>query len=74
MDTAHDLSTNELCRLAADFAAEHGDDAMDVARRAVLSFEAEGALDRARFWLAMCVLISDIAENRIDPLAPQTVH
>jgi hypothetical protein len=74
MDATDILSADELCRLAADFACEHGDDAMDVARRQVLSLEAEGALDRARFWLAMCVLLDDIAEHRIDPLLPQTVH
>jgi len=74
MEATEILSADDLCRLAADFASEHGDDAMAVARRQVMSFEAEGAFDRARFWLAMCVLLDDIAEHRIDPFAPQTVH
>ena len=68
------LSTDDMCRLAADFAEEYGADALACAQRAVVAFEAEGAHERARFWAAVCVLIGDIAENRLDPMAVQTIH
>ncbi|HXC55519.1 MAG TPA: hypothetical protein VNU97_09500 [Rhizomicrobium sp.] len=68
------LSANDLCRLAADLADEHGADAMDVARKAVVSFEAEGAADRARFWFTLCVLLGDIADHGLNPNFPVTIH
>jgi hypothetical protein len=69
-----DLSAADLCRLAADLTEEHGVDALDFARRAVVCFEAEGAMDRARFWTTMCVFLSDIAEFGLDPDKPVTLH
>ncbi|HEX4303912.1 MAG TPA: hypothetical protein VHZ78_14030 [Rhizomicrobium sp.] len=68
------LSANDLCRLAADLADEHGADAMDFARRAVVSFEAEGATDRARFWFTLCVFLKDISEHGLSPNRPVTIH
>ncbi len=68
------LSANDLCRLAADLADEHGPGAMDFARRAVVSFEAEGANDRARFWLTLCIFLNDIAEYGLNPNRPVTIH
>jgi len=68
------LSTDEMCRIAADFAEEYGAEALACARRAMLVFEAEGAHDRAQFWFTVSVLIRDIAENRLDPDAAQTIH
>lgn len=68
------LTADDFYRLAADLADEHGADAMDYARRAVATFEAEGARDRARFWFMMCLFLDDIAENRLDPEQPVTIH
>jgi hypothetical protein len=68
------LGADDLYRIAADLAEEHGTEAMDYARRAVVSFEAEGAIDRARFWLTVCVFLDDIVEHRLDPTAQITIH
>jgi hypothetical protein len=68
------LSANDLTRLAADLAEEHGPDAMAFARRAVVAFEADGATDRARFWSTLCVFLGDIAEHRLNPNLPVTIH
>ncbi len=69
-----ELNAGDLCRLAADLAAEHGDAARDYARRAVVSFESEGAGDRARFWFMLVVLLDDIALQRLDPNGPIIIH
>ncbi|MBV9330431.1 MAG: hypothetical protein JOZ55_02635 [Alphaproteobacteria bacterium] len=68
------FSASDLCRLAADLASEHGHDALLYARRAVISFEAEGARDRAYIWFALSVLLDDIAAMRLDPALPLTIH
>jgi len=68
------LSADDLYRIAADLAEEHGASAMDYARRAVVSFEADGAIDRARFWLTVCVFLDDIVERRLDPALQVTIH
>ena len=68
------LSADDLYRIAADLAEEHGASAMEYARRAVVSFEADGALDRARFWLTVCVFLDDIVERRLDPARQVTIH
>jgi hypothetical protein len=68
------LGADDLYRIAADLAEEHGASAMDYARRAVVSFQAEGAIDRARFWLTVCVFLDDIVEHRQDPDAQITIH
>jgi hypothetical protein len=71
---AMQLSADDLYRLAADLAEEHGAAAMDYARRAVVSFEAEGAVERARFWFTLCVFLDDITEHRLNPIYPVTIH
>lgn len=68
------LSADDLYRIAADLAEEHGASAMDYARRAVVSFEAEGAMDRARFWLTLCVFLDDIVVRRLDPSLQVTIY
>ncbi len=67
-------STDDMFRLAADFAEEYGTEALACARRAMLVFEAEGAHDRAQFWFAVSVLIRDMAEFHLDPDVSQTIH
>jgi len=68
------LTTGDLFRLATDFAEEHGPKASDYAYRAVISFEAEGACERAYFWFLLLVMLGDIASNRIQPGATITIH
>lgn len=68
------MSTDDLYKLAADLAIEHGDLALEYARRAVVSFDAEGARDRAAFWQILSVLLDDIMTRRLDPGAPITLH
>jgi hypothetical protein len=65
-----ELNAGDMCRLAADLAAEHGDAARDYARRAVVSFEQEGEAERARFWFVLSVFLDDIALQRLDPHDP----
>lgn len=68
------MSTDDLYKLAADLASEHGAMAADYARRAVVSFKAEGAHDRAEFWNVLGALLDDILAQRLDPDAPLTLH
>lgn len=68
------MTATDLTRLAADLAVEHGTAAADYARRAVVSFELEGAWDRAALWFTLSVLLDDILELRLDPTAPITLH
>ena len=69
-----ELNATDMCRLAADLAAEHGDAAQDYARRAVVCFEAQGSRERARFWFALSAFLDDIARKRLDPDAAITLH
>jgi hypothetical protein len=69
-----ELNARDFCRLAADLTAEHGDAARDYARRAVVSFESEGAEDRARFWFLLGVFLDDIALQRLDPEGRIVLH
>lgn len=68
------LNAGDLCRLAADLRAEHGDAAQDYARRAIASFQLEGAAERARFWFTLSVFLDDIALRRLDPDGPIILH
>lgn len=68
------LNAGDLCRLAADLQAEHGDAARDYAQRAIVSFRSEGALDRATFWFTLSVFLDDIALRRLDPEGPIVLH
>ena len=72
--TTTQLSTGDMYRLASDFAEEFGNDASDYAWRAVMSFQAEGASDRAYFWFLLLVMLGDIAAHRIEPGAAITIH
>jgi hypothetical protein len=72
--TTSQLTTGDMYRLASDFAEEFGADASDYAWRAVISFEAEGAGDRAYFWFLLLVMLGDITAHRIDPDAAITIH
>jgi hypothetical protein len=72
--TTTQLTTGDMYRLASDFAEEYGDEASDFAWRAVMSFEAEGAGERAYFWFLLLVMLGDIAAHRIDPAAAITIH
>ncbi len=69
-----ELNAGDFCRLAADLAAEHGDAARDYARRAVVSFESEGASDRARIWFALSVFLDDIILRGLDPYGTIVLH
>jgi hypothetical protein len=68
------MKAGDLYQLAAEFAIEHGDEAPVYARRAIYSFQAEGALDRACFWRLLSVLLDDIMIRHIDPRATITYH
>ncbi|MBU6444085.1 MAG: hypothetical protein KGR48_09245 [Alphaproteobacteria bacterium] len=68
------MRAGDLYQLAAELALEHGARALEFARRAVVEFESSGIADRACFWQAMVVLLDDIAQNRLDPDAPITIH
>jgi hypothetical protein len=68
------MRTGDLCQLAADLALEHGSDAAEYARRAVLTLEHEGEEERAKFWFALSILLDDIIAHRVDPEAPIVIH
>lgn len=68
------MSTDDLYKLAADLANEHGLMAVEYARRAVAAFDADGIRDRAEFWQLLAVLLDDIVARRLDPDAPITIH
>jgi hypothetical protein len=68
------MSTDDLYRLAADLAIEHGAMALDYARRAVISFDADGAHERAQFWQLLTVFLDDIVTQRLDPQLPIVIH
>jgi hypothetical protein len=64
------MRTGDLCHLAAELASEHGEAALDYARRAIVEFERVGATDRAEFWTVMSVFLDDIMAQRLDPELP----
>jgi hypothetical protein len=68
------ITTPDLCRLASDLAAEHGPAARDYASRAVMTLEAEGSHERAKFWFLMLILLGDINSGRLDPEKTITLH
>ncbi len=68
------ISAGDLCFLAAELAAEHGLVARDYAKRAFVSFAAEGESERASFWFALSVILDDIALHRLDPDHAPTIH
>jgi len=68
------VSPAEACRLAAELNEEFGDVVSRVAERAIVTFEADGLLERAALWRALHAILGDIAANRIDPYAPIAIH
>jgi hypothetical protein len=68
------MRAGDLCHLAAELASEHGPAALDYARRAVVEFEAAGAMDRAQFWYVLSILLDDIMAQRLDPELPIVFH
>lgn len=68
------MRTGDLCQLAAELASEHGEDAVDYARRAVVTLECEGEGERAQFWFALSILLDDIVTQRVDPDRPVIIH
>ena len=48
--------------------------ALDYARRAVISFDADGAHERAQFWQLLSVFLDDIVTQRLDPQLPIVIH
>ena len=68
------MRTGDLCQLAAELAFEHGEDAVDYARRAVVALECEGEDERAQFWFALSILLDDIVTQRVDPDRPVVIH
>lgn len=68
------MRTGDLCLLAAELAYEHGADAVDYARRAVVTLECEGEDERAQFWYALSILLDDIVTHRVDPDRPVTIN
>lgn len=68
------MRTGDLCELAADLASEHGACAIEFARRAVITLESEGEVERAEFWEALSVLVDDIVSLRLDPDRPIILH
>ncbi|MBS0272880.1 MAG: hypothetical protein JSR55_00440 [Proteobacteria bacterium] len=60
--------------MAAELASEHGSDAVDYARRAVVTLECEGEGERAQFWFALSILLDDIVAQRVDPDRPVIIH
>jgi hypothetical protein len=69
------MTTCDLYRLASDLAAEHGAaKASDYASRAVMTLEADGSHERAKFWFVMLVMLGDIQTGRVDPDARISIH
>ncbi|MGN6517413.1 MAG: hypothetical protein ACTHLR_16435 [Rhizomicrobium sp.] len=68
------MRTGDLCQLAAELAHEHGIDAVDYARRAVVTLECDGEAERAQFWYALSILLDDIVTHRVDPDRPIVIH
>jgi hypothetical protein len=61
------ISAFELCQLAGELAAEHGEYARDYARRTYRTLDVEGQAERAQFWLALSILVDDVMQYGLDP-------
>jgi hypothetical protein len=68
------VRVDELRHIAAGLVFEHGDEAGNYARRVIADYESRGVHERAQFWQLLCVLLDDIAANRLDPDATITIH
>jgi len=74
MPSMQTLGADDLYRLAATLVEEHGRSALDYARRAVIALEADGEVERARFWLTICLFLDDLVELRHDGWTAVTLH
>jgi hypothetical protein len=68
------LNAEDACRLAAELNEEFGEVVARVAERAIVTFEADGLVERAALWRALHAILGDIAAKRIDPYAPIVIH
>jgi hypothetical protein len=68
------LGPEEACRLAAELNEEFGEVVARAAERAIVTFEADGLVEREAMWRALHAIIGDIAAKRIDPYAPIAIH
>ena len=68
------MSAEETCRLAAELNEEFGKLVTLVAERAIVSFEADGLIERAQIWRVLHAILGDIEAKRIDPYAPIAIH
>ena len=68
------LNAEDACRLAAELNEEFGEVVARVAERAIVTFEADGLVERAALWRALHAILGDIAAKRIDPYAPIAIH
>ena len=68
------MRAGDLCQLAAELVSEHGDEALQFARRATAEYASEGITDRAQFWYALSLFLDDIVTQRLDPDLPIVLH
>jgi hypothetical protein len=68
------MRTGDICQLAAELVSEHGDEALQFARRASQEYATEGIQDRALFWYTLSLFLDDIVAMRLDPDRPIVFH
>jgi len=68
------VSAQYMCWLAGEFAALHGLLAVDIARRAYRSHDAEGDEPGAEFWFAMSILVDDVMHHGLDAERGLSIH
>lgn len=68
------MRAGDLCQLAAELVSEHGEEALNFARRATAEYASEGVADRAQFWYALSLFLDDIVTQRLDPDLPIVLH
>ncbi|GAA0539266.1 hypothetical protein FHS83_003688 [Rhizomicrobium palustre] len=68
------VSAQFLCRMAGDLAEEHGELAVDIARRAFRDRNVEGDDRRAEFWYLISVLVDDVQRYGLDPEGGPVLH
>lgn len=68
------MGAEDTCRLAAELMEEYGDIAETVAGRAIVTYESEGAHERAAMWRVLHAILGDIAGGRLDVNAPIAIH
>jgi hypothetical protein len=68
------MKAGDFCELAAELVDEHGPEALHFALRATAEYACEGIEERAWFWYAMSLFLTDIVNRHIDPDRPLVVH